>query len=329
MKKNYFIAMSLIASILIITSCEDDTNNLTKLPDDIFSGDSIYEIYDDSLVLEAAELPEGIKGYWEVIENTDLYSLSDIHNPKSVFTGELLGDYKLRWTVTNCSESKSVDIIIKIVGFTDTRDGIKYKAVRLGEQIWMAENLAYLPEVHNNTDFASMGSIGEPAYGVYDYDGNNVTIAKNDSNYYTYGVLYNWYVIEKTTVCPSGWHVPSDEEWQQLEIYLGMSEVEADLPDWRGTNEGSKLAGNSDLWNNGFLENDSEFGTSGFNALPGGYRNDPGTFGNLGNNAYFWSATEYNTLYAWYRALFYDKSGIHRFNSYDKMRGRSIRCIKD
>ena len=99
------------------------------------------------------------------------------------------------------------------------------------------------------------------------------------SNAATYGALYTWAAAMNGSasscsnpsgvqgVCPIGWHIPSDKEWQELEIYLGMSESQADSTGWRGTNEGSKLAGNSGLWEDGSLENNAAFGTSTFNAL--------------------------------------------------------------
>src|SRR5690554_6870297 len=113
--------------------------------------------------------------------------------------------------------------------FTDTRDGNVYNWVKIGNQIWMAENLAYLPEVvHSNAEFQTQSSNGQPGYGVYGYDGNDVATAKSQSNYTTYGVLYNWYAAMNGAessmanpsgvqgVCPDGWHLPSDDEWHEL-----------------------------------------------------------------------------------------------------------------
>ena len=126
-----------------------------------------------------------------------------------------------------------------------------------------------------------------------------------------------------------GWHVPSDEEFMELEMYLGISEEEANSTDWRGTDEGSKLAGNSDLWGDGDLVNNSEFGTSGFNVLPAGYRNsNPGSYSSMGNYGYFWSSSEYGSDYAWYRWLGYDDSSVSR-NGTSKQSGFSIRCLGD
>jgi len=138
-------------------------------------------------------------------------------------------------------------------------------------------------------------------------------------------------VEDERGVCPAGWNVPTDDEIKQLEMYLGMSQSEADDTGYRGTNEGSKLVGKSDLWNGGALDNNPEFGTSGFDFLPGGYR-DNYNFGNyysMGGYGYFWSSTEFNNGSAWYRLLGYDYSEINRFNFGYKRYGFSVRCIRD
>ena len=128
----------------------------------------------------------------------------------------------------------------------------------------------------------------------------------------TYGNLYNWYAVDDSRgVCPEEWHVPMDDEIKQLEMHLGMSQSEADLEVYRGTNEGSKLSGRADLWNDGILEDNSEFGTSGFDFLPGGYQNlFEGDYDGMGIFGYFWSSAEYYSSSAWYRILGYIDSGI-------------------
>ncbi|RMZ48905.1 hypothetical protein EB821_05130 [Candidatus Marinimicrobia bacterium PRS2] len=189
----------------------------------------------------------------------------------------------------------------------------------------MAENLKVTH--YNNGDEISypsnedFDSLDEGQYGVYDNDPANADI---------YGNLYNWAVVgDDRGVCPEGFHVPSDEEFMELEMFLGMSEEEANSHGWRGTDEGSKLAGNSDLWTDGDLVNNSEFGTSGFNALPAGYRNtNIGTYYYMGYNGYFWSSSEYDSYYAWYRRLLYNYSPVYR-NVHNKPLGFSIRCLGD
>ncbi len=201
-------------------------------------------------------------------------------------------------------------------------DGNEYATIALGNQIWMAENL-------KTTHYAD----GTAISGVYVY-------SNNENNAAIYGRIYTWTAAmngETSSnenpsgiqgVCPSGWHLPSDEEWKELEMFLGMSESEANSINLRGTNEGSKLAGNSDLWNNGVLEDNAEFGTSGFLALPGGYRDTFGSFYSLGNYAYFWSATKENDgSFKWVRVLRHNYSAVIRVNYSEN--SFSVRCVKN
>ena len=165
------------------------------------------------------------------------------------------------------------------------------------------------------------GSNDEGQYAVYDNDPAHADI---------YGNLYNWAVVDDDRgVCPEGYHIPSDEEFMELEMELGMSEEEANSLNYRGTDEGSKLAGNSEFWDDGELENNSEFGTSGFTALPAGYRsNGNGNYHYMGNNGYFWSSTDYGSDDVWYRELNYTSSEVGRHGSVKRL-GISIRCLQD
>jgi uncharacterized protein (TIGR02145 family) len=130
-------------------------------------------------------------------------------------------------------------------------------------------------------------------------------------------------------VCPAGWHLPSDDEWKELEMALGMSQADTDGTGFRGTNEGSKLAGNESLWNSGDLDQNQEFGSSGFTALPGGYRSGSSrSFYRIGNYGHWWSATEGSTNLIWCRYVFYGYSNVARGNGY-KDYGFSVRCVKD
>jgi len=224
----------------------------------------------------------------------------------------------------------------EFVACTDL-DGNNYAVVTIGNQTWMAENLKYLPSVVG----PGTGSYTEAFYYVNAYDGTNVAAAKETENYNTYGVLYNWPAAMAGSassssnpsgvqgVCPTGWHLPSDVEWKVLEMELGMSEAEADNVGWRGTNEGSKIAGNASLWADGTLENDIEFGTSGFAGLPGGYRNWNGsTFYGLGESSMFWSATENDGPTAFIRSLGSDATRISR-SGWETAKAFSVRCLKN
>ena len=209
--------------------------------------------------------------------------------------------------------------------FTDSRDGNHYETVTIGSQVWMAENLAYLPSVVGpETGSEYDGYEAYPFYYVYGYDGASVATAKATANYTTYGVLYNWPAA--ITACPEGWHLPSDAEWKQLEMYLGITSAQADATGWRGTAEGGKLKEEGTThWDS---PNTGATNSSGFTALPGGYRFSNGIFGSFGITGYWWSSTEYNTNYAWARILDYDLSTVYRGN-YLKGNGFSVRCLRD
>jgi len=218
-------------------------------------------------------------------------------------------------------------------------DGNTYQTITIGTQCWMAENLKVthypngdaIPLITDNTVWSNLAYDNtSDAYSYYDNSSANAT---------TYGALYtyaaaigdNW-ARDNTAnqgVCPDGWHLPTDNDWKQLEMALGMSQAEADATGWRGTNEGSKLAGNAALWYNGTLENNADFGTSGFSALPSGYRYyDYGNFSFLGSTGRWWSATKYNSSLAYYRYLYYNYAEVGRY--YDnKSYGFSVRCVRD
>lgn len=212
--------------------------------------------------------------------------------------------------------------------FTDQRDGNIYKTVTIGSQVWMAENLKYLPSV------VGAGTVSQisPYFYVLGYNGTNVTEAKATSNYNTYGVLYNWPAAlnkaESSTanpsgvqgVCPIGWHLPSDTEWTQLTDYLGGTSVaggklkETGTTHWISPNRGAT-------------------NETSYTALPGGYRSYADdligeTFIGIGYFGMWWSATEYNSNKAWHRSMYYDNSNVYRDGA-NKDDGFSVRCVKD
>ena len=202
-----------------------------------------------------------------------------------------------------------------------TYDGVTYNTVSIGSQCWLKENLRTTKyndgtSITNVTDNATWTSTTSGAYCCYD---------NNPSNCDTYGALYNWYAVNTGKLCPSGWHVPTDDDFKTLEMYLGMTQAQADTIEWRGTDQGSKLAGNAGLWTDGALVQNPNFGTSGFSALPGGYRYS--TFYSIGNYSCLWTNTEFG-ISAWYRKIEPDKIKIFR-NSHNKEGGFSVRCIRD
>lgn len=185
--------------------------------------------------------------------------------------------------------------------FTDTRDGKKYKIITIGTQTWFAENLNY--KTSNS----------------YCYD-------DKVSNCDTYGRLYIWSAVQ--TACPSGWHLPTDREWNQLEIALGLPAEKAE--EYGGfrdkLNIGGKLKSTTG-WT--ASEHAAATNESGFSALPAGYRNSAGEYYNILNNAMFWSSTPY--FYPGQilgRSLTYQFGHISKYGQIVEL-GASCRCLKD
>jgi len=197
------------------------------------------------------------------------------------------------------------------ITFTDI-DGNIYHTVKIGTQTWTVENLkttkyndgTAIPLV---TDGTAWGNLTTGAYCWYNNDVN--------ANKATYGALYNWYAVNTGKLAPTGWHVPTDAEWTTLSTYLGGDNVsggalkEAGTAHWASPNSGAT-------------------NSSGFSALPGGYRYYNGYFYYIGSYGYWWSATETAASGAYYRYLFYDYSDLSR-NSYFKSCGFSVRLVRD
>ena len=208
---------------------------------------------------------------------------------------------------------------------TDSRDNHVYKIVTIGDQVWMAENLAYLPSVNLTSDISD----DVPYYYVYDYFGEDVDEAKTQSNYLLNGVLYNGPAA--SIAAPEGWHLPTEEEFLELELYLGMSEEDAaDKNNYRGVH-GQKLKSVNgwSVYSAASVEGNNE---SGFNALAAGelpwaY----GTYKGKNDKTTFWSSTrddykDYKLLYS--RTLSYSDAGVMGGTSNMKC-GYSIRLVKD
>jgi len=178
--------------------------------------------------------------------------------------------------------------------FCDERDGKKYVYVTIGEQIWMAENLNY-------------NATGSKCY------------SNSEANCTTCGKLYNW-ATAMANVCPSGWHLPSDAEWNVL-----MKSVNPDCTDNSScAGAGTKLKSAS-LWTRGGVTGTDNFG---FSALPGGYGISGGNFLSIGNFGIWWSSSEDNSNLAYCWGMFHNNEGAAYYNS-EKSRLHSVRCLHD
>jgi len=161
------------------------------------------------------------------------------------------GNLRIVLRVTDNNGKTSEDeVTATILGqfreFTDTRDGKVYKTVKIGSQLWFAENLAYLPQVMKPSEYAE----DTPCYYVYGYDGNDVAAAKATESYQTRGTLYNWLAAGGSMTsknddmpsgiqgpCPAGWHMPSEAEWNVLFNYVRERIPDEEAVDyWGGTN---------------------------------------------------------------------------------------------
>ena len=220
------------------------------------------------------------------------------------------------------------------------RDGNTYNTVLIGTQCWMKQNLKTTKYADGTSIFQGSSSTTQNTTTAYWYYPNG-----SSSNKATYGLLYNWKAVMRNSssssanpsgvqgICPTGWHVPSDAEWKQMEIVVGMSQSDADEGQYRGT-IAARLCGNTGWtsYNTSIPSSNSagntsavERNSSGFSALPAGRSTNGGT---VGNYAYFWSATQGSSTHAWYRILFYQKAGVGRYNGY-KYQGYSVRCVRD
>ncbi|MFC1784718.1 fibrobacter succinogenes major paralogous domain-containing protein [Candidatus Neomarinimicrobiota bacterium] len=198
-------------------------------------------------------------------------------------------------------------------------DGNIYEIATIGNQVWMAENLKVSKyrngdAITNVTNDAEWSNLSTGAYCSYDNDDSNIT---------TYGLLYNWFTVnDNRNLAPAGWHIPTDEEWKQLEMYIGMSQTVVDNPGYQRTQVGRMLKST-----NGWNYNEGT-NSSGFTALPGGAHRYNEGFVAIGSNAYFWSSTEATDNYAWSRhlSIYHDTVGYIEAN---RISGLSVRCLKD
>jgi uncharacterized protein (TIGR02145 family) len=125
-------------------------------------------------------------------------------------------------------------------------------------------------------------------------------------------------------LCPAGWHVPTDGEFNTLELYLGIPSAQIDNWGWRGTDQGDQMKNTT-----GWASGQNGTNTSGFSALPGGYRYAAdGAFNAVGILTYWWSSTELDATRSWYRRLDGSNSDIYKAAT-EKRGGKYVRCVKN
>jgi uncharacterized protein (TIGR02145 family) len=187
-------------------------------------------------------------------------------------------------------------------------DGNIYQTLRIGSQLWMAENLK-TPRYNDGIPIPRVSQFGltfPVSTGVRGYINNDSARFNN-----IYGALYNWFTVNSGKLCPTGWHVPSDDEWSDLIVFLGGTGVaggklkETGIVHWSDPNEGAT-------------------NETGFTALPGGYSGNHGSYG------WWWSSTDYPISgYPWLIRLNFLNGAADRMHILDKYDGVSVRCLKD
>ncbi len=234
----------------------------------------------------------------------------------SAITGLTAGStYYVRAYATNSGGiAYGLQVSFTTTGLTDIDDNV-YKTVTIGTQVWMKENLkttryrdgSAITEIQDSLTWANVYNTGSTTPAWCYYGGNTANNA-------TYGKLYNWYAVaDLRNVCPTGWHVPTDDDFTQLTDFLGGEFI-----------AGGKMKAIT-LWN---APNTGADNSSGFTALPAGNRSTNANFTSIGSFGYCWSATERSATNARYLYLYSTSSDAVRFD-YNKANGFSVRCVKD
>jgi uncharacterized protein (TIGR02145 family) len=257
-----------------------NTNSLQKSTSDLKSTTSEFEMrYNEGDIIK-------------FIATTDIYSTVIVDTPTS--------SKKLTFNLVACTDA----------------GGKNYSVVQIGNQIWMAENLAYLPSQSTPKNMSN----STPHYYIYNNYYYNITVT---------GALYNWPAALKA--CPAGWHLPTDDEWKQLEMTLGMTQEQANIigSHNRGTDQGKQMKnGGYYISSYGFSLFDESNNSSGFSGIMGGILYFMGDYLGKSINSCWWSATEDIQNKSWARGLDSGRTTISR-ESFSKSSGYSVRCVKD
>ncbi len=237
-------------------------------------------------------------------------------------------------TLADTSEVFTMSEQTGATGSVTDRETNPYSTIKIGKQWWMAQNLKvrFYSDGEDLVNGTGVGDISEDYTTKYYFAYGDI-----EANVTTYGRLYTWAAAMNGEsgsdlnpsgvqgICPTGWHLPSDAEWKEMEIYIGMSAEQADLTGIRGTSEGGELKDAGTVhWANPNTGATNEYL---FNALPGGYFYFTGGFYQQYNQAYFWSSSD-NDSDVMVRLLTNNLATIIR-NPKNKAMGMSVRCVMD
>lgn len=259
---------------------------------------------------------------WGIIAGEMGYDGADVNLDSEI--NNLDKDDFLYWNIGSESQVPT-EVTFACGDLISDIDGNTYNTVQIGFQCWMSENLKTttyqngisIPNVTNSIDWQNLLT------GAYVWYDNDISW-KNE-----YGALYNWFTtIDSSGICPTGWHVPTHDEWTELTDLVGLPNGNK-LKSCRQVN--SPLGGNCDTTEHPRWDEttNGNYGTDdyGFSGLPGGFRFNGGFF-NLGWSGFWWSSTHYHIDNSWVRTL-YCNSGEVNYHGLPWDDGLSVRCIKD
>lgn len=245
-----------------------------------------------------------------ITENDDTVSVSISGlSPETLYHFRVRAENSLG--VTYGADSTFTTVVTGITGTVTDVQGNTYNTIGIGHQYWMTENLR-TTRYNDNTNITK---IEKDTVWVKENSGFCWYSNDSTSHAQTYGALYNWYAVNTEKLCPSGWHVPTNDDFSKLVDFLGNAGIAGGLLKKAGTAE----------WKSPNTEASNEFG---FNALPGGKRDNAGVFDFKSVEGNWWSSSEYSSLTASYFYLLYNYS--NSFQAYtNKKNGMSVRCVKN
>jgi uncharacterized protein (TIGR02145 family) len=329
MKKALLLTgMLCLTLIVLLNSCQEEESAKSGPPEAAFTGSPLSGIVPLSVQFTDQSTFVPTNWNWDFGDG----NTSTLQNPSHVYSRT--GSYDVTLAVSNDhgsdihTEPQFITVSHETGIFTDSRDNQTYQWVKIGNQVWMAENLNFI--VHLSWCYND-----------------------NETNCNSYGRLYTWPAAMAGAlsseanpsgiqgVCPPGWHLPSDAEWADLLGYVAAqgypNQPAPDNPNGTANalkscrQMGSPLGDgcntpNHPRWDSHSVH--SGFDAFGFSALPGGYRNNHGGFFGLGANGYWWTATERSSLTSWVRFMSHNSPSVIQGYT-DKGYGYSIRCVRD